>query len=106
MIAMAYCVQGVEVDEDLLRGLLELNHTLPFGSFSLVGSDIFFAHSLWGRTVERSNMMTAISAVATVADDYDDLIVEKYGGERAFDLIRETGGLRQRRASIRPAVGE
>ncbi len=35
VIIMAYCVQGVESEQDLLLGLLELNHTLPFGSFSL-----------------------------------------------------------------------
>ncbi len=100
MTAMAYCVQDVEVDEDLLRGLLELNHKLPFGSFSLVGSDIFFSHSLFGRTLERANLLNAIAAVATISDDYDDRIVAKYGGERALDRIRETGGRKKRETAI------
>src|SRR3954468_12998129 len=42
---MSYCVQDVELEEDLLLGLLELNHQMSCGSFSLVGNDIFFAHS-------------------------------------------------------------
>ena len=79
MIAMSYCVQDVEVDEELLRTLLELNHALPFGAFSLIGSDIFFSHSLLGRTLDRPNVLSAIAAVATVSDDYDDLIVGKWG---------------------------
>ncbi len=103
MLAMAYCVQDAEVDDDLLRGLLELNHTLPFGSFSLVGRDIFFSHALLGQTMERSNVLATIAAVANVSDEYDDLIVEKFGGLRALDRIRDTGGLKRRRASLQTA---
>ncbi len=97
---MAYCVQGVEVDENLLLGLLELNHTLPFGAFSLVGSDVFFSYSIFGRTLERRNLLNAIAAVANISDDYDDRIVKKFGGERALDRIRTTGGRRRREAAL------
>lgn len=100
MTAMAYCVQGAEVDEDLLRALLELNHTLPFGSFSLVGNDIFFSHTLLGKTLGRSNVLATVAAVANISDEYDDRIVEKFGGQRALDRIRDTGGLKRRRESI------
>ena len=97
---IAYCVQGADIDDELLAGLLQLNHTLSFGAFSVVGSDIFFAHSLFGRTLERSNLLSAIAAVAETADQYDDKIVAKYGGKRAFDAIRGTGGRRARRQSV------
>ncbi len=97
---MAYCVQGVEVAENLLLGLLELNHTLPFGAFSLVGSDVFFSYSILGRTLERSNLLNAIAAVANISDDYDDRIVAKFGGERALDRIRTTGGRRRRKEAL------
>lgn len=93
---MSYCVQDVEVSEELLLGLLELNHTLLFGSFSLVGSDIFFAYSLFGHSLQRRNLLGAIAAVATLADDYDDRIVEKYGGQTALEKIQDTGGRRRR----------
>lgn len=98
---MAYCVQGVELDEELLRALLELNHTMSFGAFSLIGNDIYFSHSLFGRTLERSNLLSAIAAVATVSDDYDDRIATKYGGQRALDRIRDTGGMERRRQALR-----
>lgn len=92
----AYCVQGVELEEDLALGLLELNHELAVGSFSLVGSDIYFSHSLFGRSLDRHNLLGAIAAVATVSDDYDDRIANRFGGRTARDMIRETGGREKR----------
>ncbi len=97
---MSYCVQGVEVSEELLLGLLELNHQLHFGAFSLVGGDIFFSYSLFGNSIERRNLLGAVAAVATVADDYDDRIVAKYGGETALDRIQDTGGRRRRAGGV------
>lgn len=93
---MAYCVQGARVDDSLLEGLLDLNHSLPVGSFSVVGEDVFFSHSLFGRSLEPRNFLGTMAAVATVADDYDDRIVAEYGGETALERIRDTGGRRQR----------
>lgn len=101
MTAMAYCVQDAEVDEDLARGLLELNHELAFGAFSLVGNDVFFSHALLGQTLERNNVLATVTAVADVSDKYDDLIVEKYGGQRALDRIRDTGGVKRRREALK-----
>lgn len=100
VIIMAYCVQDVEVSEELMRKLLEVNHTLSFGAFSLVGEDIFFQHTLFGRTLERANLLSAIAAVAEISDEYDDKIVARYGGERALDKIRQTGGKQARRESM------
>jgi T3SS (YopN, CesT) and YbjN peptide-binding chaperone 1 len=93
---MSYCVQDVEVSEELLAGLLQLNHSLQFGAFSLVGGDIFYAYSLFGHSLQRRALLGAIAAVATVADDYDDRIVEKYGGQTALERIQDTGGKRRR----------
>lgn len=95
----AYCVQGVERSEELLLGLLELNHELPVGAFSLIGSDIFYSHSIFGSALNRKNLLGAIAAVANVSDDYDDRIVSRYGGQTALDRIRDTGGRRQRSAA-------
>ncbi|MDX1503857.1 MAG: hypothetical protein R3325_15980 [Thermoanaerobaculia bacterium] len=92
----AYCVQGVDPTEELLLGLLELNHEKPVGSFSLIGRDIFFSHALFGRALDRNNLLGAIAAVASVSDDYDDRIVARYGGQTALDRIRDTGGRRRR----------
>ena len=93
---MAYCVQGVRLDQDLLLGLLELNHHMPFGAFSLVGRDIFLSHSLFASALDGGVLLGAIAAVANTSDEYDDRIVAKYGGQTALDRIRDTGGRRQR----------
>lgn len=93
---MSYCVQDVEVEEELLVGLLELNHQLSCGHFSLVGTDIFFAHTLFGRSLDARDLLRAITAVATLADDYDDRLVERYGGQTALERIQDTGGRRRR----------
>ena len=98
---MAYCVQGVRLESDLLLGLLELNHHLAFGAFSVVGRDIFLSHTLFGRGLERAALLSAIAAVANTSDEYDDRIVAKYGGQTALDRIRDTGG-KKRRAGDRP----
>ncbi|MCP4201081.1 MAG: YbjN domain-containing protein [bacterium] len=95
----AYCVQGVILGENLLLGLLELNHELPIGAFSLVGKDIFFSQSIFGRSIDRKNLLGTIAAVANVSDEYDDRIVETYGGQTALDRIRDTGGRKKRSAA-------
>ena len=101
IMVMAYCAQGVKPHPDLLLGLLELNQILPFGAFSLVGEDVFFSHALFGSSLQRSNLLGAITAVASVSDDYDDRIVAKYGGQTALDRIRDTGGREPRRRRAR-----
>ncbi len=97
VLITAYCVQGVRTDEQLLLGLLELNHEMPVGAFSLVGDDIFFAQTLFGRNLQSRDLLGAIAAVANVSDEYDERIVAKYGGQTALDRIRDTGGRRQRK---------
>lgn len=95
-VIMSYCVQGVEPEEELLLGLLELNHQMACGSFSLVGNDIFFSYSLFGRSLQPRDLLRGIEAVANVADEYDDRIVERYGGQTALDRIQDTGGRKRR----------
>jgi hypothetical protein len=96
VVIMSYCVQDVELAEELLAGLLELNHEMACGHFSVVGNDIFFAHSMFGRSLDARDLLRAITAVATVADDYDDRIVARYGGQTALERIQDTGGRRRR----------
>ncbi|MEL7058449.1 MAG: YbjN domain-containing protein [Acidobacteriota bacterium] len=101
IVIMAYCVQGAEVDEELATALLEANHTLPFGAFSVVGRDIFFSHTLFADDLERQSLFHAVAAVAEISDRYDDRIVARFGGQRALDRIRGTGGRRRRREGAR-----
>ena len=96
VVVMAYCVQDVDLDEELLLGLLELNHGIPFGGFSIVDTDVFFSYSILGHNLDRRTLLAAITTVATVSDEYDDRIVQRYGGQTALQKIRDTGGRRRR----------
>jgi Putative bacterial sensory transduction regulator len=96
---MSYCVQDVELDQELMTRLLELNNQLSIGAFSMVGNDIFFSHSLFGRDLEPRDLLRAITSVATVSDDYDDRIVAEYGGQTALERIQDTGGSPRRKAA-------
>ncbi len=101
---MSYCVQGADVEEELLVGLLEMNHALPLGAFSLLDRDVFFSHSLLGRDLQPRSLLSAIAAVADIADEWDDRLVARYGGQTALERIQDTGGRLQRRP--RPAIAD
>lgn len=102
VLVMAFCVQDVEPSEELLRGLLRLNHQIPVGAFSVVDRDVYLGHSIFGRDLGRKNLLGVIAAVANLSDEYDDRIVDRYGGQTALDRIRATGG-RKRRHETSPA---
>ena len=79
-------VSGAKVDLDLLQFLLQENDELVFGAFSMdeVGT-IRFQHTIVGSTCDREELQASVEAVLEVADDYDDRIVDKWGGQRALD---------------------
>lgn len=98
VLIVAYCVQGADVDDELMSGLLELNHNLPVGAFSVVDEDIFFSYSLFGRDMRSKDLLSGIAAVANISDEYDDKLSERFGGNTALDRIRYSGGRAQRKA--------
>src|SRR5438874_8844900 len=91
---LAFCVQSVEPSFELMQELLRLNSEVPLGAFSLVGRDIFFSHAFLGRRMRPEQYMASLERVATISDEYDDKLVEQYGGETALEIIR-TRGLRR-----------
>jgi len=85
---LAFCVQGVEPSDELMRDLLRLNSELPLGAFSMVGRDIFFSHAFLGRRMSPEQFIASLENVATVSDEYDDKLVSQYGGETALERLR------------------
>ena len=53
------------------------------------------------QSFDRKNLLGTIAVVADVSDEYDDRIVEKYGGQTALERIRDTGGRKKRRESMK-----
>lgn len=77
---------GVPVSGDLTLFLARENLSLLFGHFSLraeegaATGDVWFGHTLLGDFLDPDELVTALSAVARMADKYDDLIRDRFGG--------------------------
>jgi hypothetical protein len=85
-------VKGVRMTEQLARELLHLNTMLRFGAFAYdpAGNLILFVHSLLGgNTLDGDELMATLTDVALIADEYDDKIVSRYGGQTMRDLLEE-----------------
>ncbi|CAN5143895.1 hypothetical protein BH11MYX1_BH11MYX1_28250 [soil metagenome] len=94
--AMVRCVsqlvKGVDVDGPLAKQLLELNGHLRFGAFAYDPTEhtVLFSHTiLGGTTLDPEELMATLRDVALIADEYDDKLMQKYGGQRMVDLLEE-----------------
>lgn len=88
----AQLVKGVDVDGPLAKQLLELNAHLRFGAFAWDPGEhtVIFTHTiLGGHTLDSDELMATLRDVALVADEYDDKLMKKYGGQRMIDLLEE-----------------
>jgi hypothetical protein len=79
-------VTEVEITADLTYYLLRENDNLYFGRFAIDNENsIIFEHGLVGSTCDSEELRTSVIAVIRFADEYDDKIVERWGGQRALD---------------------
>ena len=86
----AWVVFGARITLELCQFLLRENSRLQFGAFGLAGDDdIFFRYSLVGSTINREELEAAVLTVLGTADDFDDVIKTRFGGQRASDVVRE-----------------
>jgi hypothetical protein len=88
----SYVAVDVEVTEDLMRYLLVYNLKLILGGFGLAIGDggkasVLLTHTILGDTMEREELYASVSAIARVADDLDDQIVEAFGGTTALGKL-------------------
>ena len=89
---VAQLVKGVRMNGELAQQLLHLNAQLRFGAFAFDPADdlILFIHSLLGGdTLDREELLAAVTDVALIADEYDDKIIKKYGGQTMRELLEE-----------------
>jgi hypothetical protein len=90
---VAQLVKGVRMEAPLALQLLCLNSVLRFGAFAYVkeGELVLFLHSiLGGDTFDAPELLATIRDVALIADDWDDKIIARYGGQRMQDLLEES----------------
>jgi hypothetical protein len=90
---VAQLVKGVTMEVPLALQLLEMNALLRFGAFAYVpaGDVIIFSHTLLGGdTLDGEELVTTIRDVAIIADEYDDRIAARYGGQTMQELLEES----------------
>lgn len=84
--ARSYVVTGVEMTQDLMYFLLRENDKMRFGAFGVdQDNDIFFEHTIVGSSCDKDELKASIFAVVYTADQYDEQITQKWGGQRAVD---------------------
>ncbi len=76
---------GSRIDAELTEYLLRENLKMRFGAFELGNENqIFFAHNvLGGENMDLMELQTCILAVVAIADTYDEIIVQRFGGQQA-----------------------
>ena len=79
---------GVPIDGKLTHFLATENAALPFGKLGLneEASTVHVHHTLLGDFLNREELEVAVNAVAETADQYDDLIKRRFGGQLPTDL--------------------
>ncbi len=88
----AQLVKGVTMEVPLALKLLELNASLRFGAFAWVPASavIVFSHTLVERALsDGQEFLDTIRDFAIVADEYDDRIAARYGGQTMEELMEE-----------------
>ncbi len=90
---LAQVASGVRPEPSLFRQLLILNGKLRFGAFAYVpvGDIVTFQHSiLGGASMDEKELVATVHDIAVVADEYDDRIVARYGGQRMQDMVERS----------------
>ena len=84
----AYVVTGAEATSELMHFLLRETDNMRFGGFGLDSDDdVFFEHAIVGSSCDKAELKASVMAVVVTADQYDDKIVARWGGQRALDRM-------------------
>jgi hypothetical protein len=84
----AYVVTGADLTADLMKYLLNETADMRFGGFGLDSEgDILFQHAIVGSRADKEELRASVMAVIITADEYDDKIVARWGGQRALDRV-------------------
>lgn len=90
MMVRAYVNYGADLAPDLLKFLLRKNAEARFGAFRIDSDgDICFEYSIPGMTCVKEEVKAAVLAVASTADKYDEIIMERWGGMRDEDRMKQ-----------------
>jgi hypothetical protein len=80
----AWVATGVTPSEELYRFLLTENASSMFGGFALTEDNtVVYQHTITGESVDKGELRASVRAVADAADNYDDVITSRFGGQTA-----------------------
>ncbi len=104
---VAQLVTGVTMEESLGLELLELNGVLRFGAFAFqpAGGVVLLVHTLLDNDLgDTDEFLETIRDFVVVADEYDDRISARYGGQTMQDLMAETAieQMKRLRGTMKP----
>ncbi|MEI6451806.1 MAG: YbjN domain-containing protein [Actinomycetes bacterium] len=87
--AYAPVVTGAEMNLELAMFLLNENDDMRYGAFSVhKDGTIYFNYNVVAGTIDKDEFKAAILGVVATADQYDDRIVAKWGGQTIKDGAR------------------
>lgn len=83
----AVALEVTQVTPELTRFLAEENNKLLFGKFSLdmQAKAVWYEHALLGDFLDVEELYTALGAIVTTADQYDEQVCKLSGGKRVAD---------------------
>jgi len=82
----SYVVTGIEIVPELMYYLLRENDRMRFGAYGIDrDNDIFFEHTIVASTCDLEELKSSVLAVVYTADQADDEITSRWGGQRAVD---------------------
>ncbi|MEB3280867.1 MAG: YbjN domain-containing protein [Lyngbya sp.] len=80
-------VIDAKITPELASFLLQANSEMMFGAFSInKAGEILFSHSIVGSTCDPEELEASVLTVLEVSDEYDDQIIQMWGGKRALDI--------------------
>jgi hypothetical protein len=91
---LSFVAKGVKVSSELMKFLLSANTKMYFGAFSLADEggtgDVMLHHAIvGGNAMDKNELKFTVMEIARIADEYDDKIVNQFGGKRGLDAILE-----------------
>jgi len=88
---LAFVNIDVNVNNDLVKYLMDLNKNILFGKFVVLEDQkmVLCQHSLLGEKLDQEELMVGIAAIVLTADKYDDEIKARFGGMRVIDAENE-----------------
>lgn len=99
----AFVTYGVRVTDELYRYLMDVNKDVIFAKFFVVEDQklVVCQETLLGDRMDPEELAVSVAAVAQLANEYDDKIVQRFGGKTTEQFEREAQGLADEWPTIR-----